>query len=240
MERKETNDFKITSKESDVAEFYIKHKYKIPYYFGFPKLVKLASSNIQQFLQISSNLFDEMISSRSFDKSTQISPSRQEQLVSKSVEHYWNEIKITIPNSEYVIPFLNSIGKFCFSETNFPAASYGPVTGIGLSVNTVKILQNESVKKTNSRYKILSDVISTCLAYNLLEPLPDSKQGKKGTKYLILYLNPMLCFWYELPLSYGGWREKNLDVLCSYYEEKFLPKRKQTLDFSSQRILEET
>ena len=233
------DDFIITSKESDVAEFYIKHQYKIPYYFGFPKIVKLASSNIHQFLQISSSLFDEIISSRSFDKSFQISPSRQEQLLSKSVEHYWNEIKTTIPHSEHVIPFLNSIGKFCFSETNFPAASYGPVTGITLSENNLKILQNENIKKTNSRYRILSDVISTCLAYNLLEPLPESKQGQKGTKHLILYLNRLLCFWYDLPLSYGGWREKNLDTLCSYSEEKFSTKRKQTLDFSSQRILEE-
>ena len=232
------DNFKITSKERDVAEFYIKHKYKIPYYFGFPKLVKLASSNIQQFLQISSSLFDEIISSRSLDKSLHISSSRQEQLLFKSVEQYWNEIKNTIPHSEYVIPFLNSIGKFCFSETNFPEASYGPVTGVGLSVNDVKILKNESVRNANPRYKILSDVISTCVAHNLLEPLPDSKQGQKGTTHLLLYINRLLCCWYGLPLSYGGWRQKNLDTLCSYYEEKFSSRRKQTLDFSSQRILE--
>ena len=233
------DDFKITSKERDVAEFYIKHKYKIPYYFGFPKLVKLASSNIQQFLQISSNLFDEIISSRSLDRNSPISPSRQEQLLSKSVKQYWSEIKNTIPHSEYVIPFLNSMGKFCFSETNFPEASYGPVTGVGLSANDVRILQDKSVRNTNPRYKILSDVISTCLAYNLLEPLPDSKQGQKGNTHLLLYLNRLLCFWYELPLSYGGWRPKNLNDLCSYYKEKFSPRRKQTLDFSSQRILED-
>lgn len=232
------DQFKVTSKEEDVAEFYIRNKYEIPYYFGFSKLVKLASSNIQQFLDLSSDLFDEMIASRSFDKNFRISASRQEQLLSKSVSRYWNEIKTSIPHSKYVIPFLNSIGKFCFAETNFPAASYGPVTGIAISANTVKLLQNESVKESNSRYKILSDVISTCLAYNLLEPLPDSKQGQKGTTHLILYLNRLLCFWYDLPLNYGGWREKNLDTLCTYYESKFSPKRKQTLNFSTQRILE--
>ena len=232
------DEFNVTSKETDVAEFYIRYKYKIPYYYGFPKLVKLASSNIQQFLDISSDLFDEIISSKSFEKSFRMSASRQEQLLSKSVERYWEEIKMFIPHSKYLIPFLNSIGKFCFTETNFPAASYGPVTGIAISSQNVKILQNESVKETNPRYKTLSDIISTCLAYNLLEPLPDSRQGQKGTTHLILYLNRLLCFWYDLPLTYGGWKEQSLDTLCSFYESKFIPKRKPTLDFSAQRILE--
>ena len=232
------DDFKITSKESIVAEFYIKRQYNIPYYFGFSKLVKLASSNIHQFLQLSSNLFDEIISSHSIDTSIRISPLRQEKILVKSTERYWNEIKTTIPHSKYVIPFLNSVGEFCFSETNSLTASYGSVTGIALSTNDLYTLQRENTS-SNSRYKILSDVISTCLAHNLLEPLPDSKQGQPGTAHLILYLNRLLCFRYKLPLSYGGWRERKLDTLCSYSEKKFSTTRKQTLDFSTQRILEE-
>ncbi len=232
------DDFRPTSKEEDVAEYYIRHKYKIPYYFGFPKLAKLASSNIQQFLELSSDLFDEIVSSRSFANETRVSANRQEELLSKSVGKYWNTIKTMIPHSKYVISFLNSLGKFCFAETNFPAASYGPVTGIAISDINVRILQNESVKQTNRRYGLLSDVISTCLAYNLLEQLPDSSQGKAGTTHLILYLNRQLCFWYNLPLVYGGWREKNLDTLCAYCEEKFSTTRRQTLNFESQRILE--
>ena len=232
------DNIEMTSKEKDVAEFYIRKKYAIPYYFGFSKLVKLASSNIQQFLDLSSGLFDEMISSRSFDENFRITESRQEQLLLKSVKRYWDQIKTSIPHSKYVIPFLNSIGKFCFTETNFPSASYGPVTGIAISERTLRFLQKQSEEMSNPKYKILSDVISTCLAYNLLEPLPESSQGQRGTKYLILYMNRLLCFWYSLPLNYGGWREKKPDELCSYYEDKFSSNRRQTLDFRTQRILE--
>lgn len=231
-------EFKVSTKEKEVAEYFIHAKYGIPYYYGFNKLVKLASSNIQQFLDLSSDLFDEIISAKSFNERTpRISASRQEDILSKAAGRRWDEITISIPNSKYVIPFLNSIANFCFAETNFPAASYGAVTGIAISRRDLDILRDPKVIDSNSRYKILSEVLATCFAHNLLEPLPDSKQGEKGTTHLVMYLNRLLCFWYRLPLNYGGWREQTLDTLCSFHENKFRPKRQSTLDFSKQRIL---
>lgn len=232
------DEFKVSNKEKEVAEYYVRTKYDIPYYYGFSKLVKLASSNIQQFLDLSSDLFDEMISSKSFELTTRISPSRQEEILSKAASRRWDEIAISIPNSKYVIPFLNSIARFCFAETNIPTASYGAVTGIAISRHDLEVLKNSQVLGSNPRYKILSEVLSTCFAHNILEPFADSKQGQKGTTHLVMYLNRLLCFWYNLPLNYGGWREQTLETMCSFYENKFKPKRQITLDFSKQRLLE--
>lgn len=232
------DEFKVSNKEKEVAEYYVRTKYGIPYYYGFSKLVKLASSNIQQFLDLSSDLFDEMISSKSFELTTRISPSRQEEILSKAASRRWDEIAVSIPNSKYVIPFLNSIARFCFAETNIPAASYGAVTGIAISRRDLEILKNPRVLDSNPRYKILSEVLATCFAHNILEPFADSKQGQKGSTHLVMYLNRLLCFWYNLPLNYGGWREQTLDTMCSFYEDKFKPKRQITLDFSKQRLLE--
>ena len=83
---------RLGSKENHVAEYYIRTKYGVPYYFGFQKLASLASSNIQQFLYLSSDLFDEMIiAKRGFDN-IHISPARQEEILRKAVDRRWTDI----------------------------------------------------------------------------------------------------------------------------------------------------
>ena len=234
------DDFKnrTSTKENDVARYYVRIKYNIPYYFGFSYLVKLASSNIQQFLELSSTLFDDMISTTSSETRTKIPADRQEYLLEKKVFEKWEEINQSIPNSQYVIPFLNNIAKFCFTETNLPNAPYTSVTGIAISSEDLKRLQLPEFLKLNPKYKKLSEVLTTCFAHNLLEPLPGSKQGKKGTTHLVMYLNRLLCFRFQLPIPHGGWKEQTLDTLCEFVENTFTSKRKVSLDLRQQRLIE--
>lgn len=227
----------ISGTEKSVAPYYVCNLYEIPYYFSFSNLVKLASSNIQQFLDLASELFDEMISARSLEKTPRISAHRQQEILEKSATRRWDEINQTIPNSRYTVPFLNTLAKFCNIETNLPNAPYGSVTGIAISSRDAARLQDEKVLAGNPRYKILSEVITTCLAHNLLEPLPYSKQGQKGNTHLIMYLNRLLCFRYKLPLHYGGWREQSLDTLCSFIENTYKSNRKEYVDLGKQRII---
>src|SRR5574337_382622 len=184
------------------------------------------------------DIFEEMISARSLEKNTRISPERQEKIMEDSVERRWDEINQSISNSRYIVPFLDNVAKFCKIETNLPNAPYNGVTGIAISTRDVKRLQDEKVLKSNTRYSVLSDVISTCLAHNLLESLPDSRQGQKGTTHLIMYLNRLLCFRYKLPMSYGGWREQSLDTLCTFFENTFKSSRKEFVDQGKQTIID--
>ena len=230
---------KFLAKEKDVSEYYVRTKYKIPYYFGFQKLVKLASSNVQQFLDLSSDLYDEMISARSFDEIPHISPKRQEFILKKAMLRRWNEVVQSIQNSQDIINFFDNMAKFCFIETNLPNSPYASVTGIAISTNDLKRLQDLDVLKNNPRYKRLTDVLSICFAHNLLEPLPSSKQGTKGTVHLVMYLNRLLCFRYQLPLPYGGWRELSLEVLSSFIEGTYKSKRKEQIDLNQQIQLDD-
>ena len=229
---------KISTKENEITRYYIRTKYNIPYYFGFPYLVKLASSNVQQFLELSSTLFDDMIATISSESSPNIPADRQEYLLGKKVFEKWEEIKQSIPNASYVIPFLNNIAKFCFTETNLPNSPYTSVTGIAISSEDLKKLQKQEFLETNPKYKKLSEVLTTCFAHNLLEPHPGSKQGKKGTTHLVMYLNRFLCFRFQLPIPHGGWREQTLDTLCSFVEDTFKSKRKIQPDIGQQRLIE--
>lgn len=229
---------RISTKENEVSRYYIRTKYNIPYYFGFSYLVKLASSNVQQFLELSSTLFDDMISTISSETSPSIPADRQEHLLEKKIFEKWEEINQSIPNAQYVIPFLNNIAKFCFTETNLPNSPYTSVTGIAISSEDLKKLRTTQFPESNKKYKILADVLTTCFAHNLLEPLPGSKQGKKGTTHLVMYLNRLLCFRFQLPIPHGGWREQDLDTLCDFVEDTFKSKRKIHPDIGQQRLIE--
>ena len=231
-----TTDFDSRTESGDyhVAECYTRIKYKIPYYYGFQKLVKLASSNIQQFLYLSSDLFDEMIVAKRGFNTTRILPGRQEEILRHAATQRWDEITQSVPNSSRVVTFLDTIAKFCYSETNLPNSPYTSVTGLAISSKDLKRLQDPNVLKNDSRYKLLAEVLSTCFVNNLIEALPESKQGPRGTIHLVMYLNRLLCFKYQLPLQYGGWREHSLDTLAAFVEGT-APKRRKHVD-SNQRI----
>ena len=217
---------RLGSKENHVAEYYIRTKYGVPYYFGFQKLASLASSNIQQFLYLSSDLFDEMIiAKRGFDN-IHISPARQEEILRKAVDRRWTDIIQSVPDSLKVVAFLDTMAKFCYYETNRPNSPYSSVTGLAISSKDLERLRSIDVLKANPKYKPLARVLSICFAHNLLEPLPDSKQGSSGATHLLIYLNRLLCFKYKLPLPYGGWREQSLDTLSAFVEGTNPLKRK--------------
>ena len=53
----------------------------------------------------------------------------------------------------------------------------------------------------------LIHVLSTCLAYNLLEKRI-TRQGKENQQWTVYYFNRWICMRFNLPLSYGGFRHK--------------------------------
>ncbi len=141
------------------------------------------------------------------------------------VDSRWNEILTTIPNGQEIRRFLESIGKFCYSETYKPNAPYAPgVTGIGITMDDRSKLINPKFQEKYPQYSKLADTISTCIAHNLIEPYLNIKQG--GKIWMILYLDRLLCLYFTLPLHYGGWRHKTLDQLNLWREEGYQPQRR--------------
>ena len=209
----------ITSRVTNISEYYIRRKYGIPYYFGFKELVKLSSSNIEQFLELSSSLFDDMISALYTLEDKRIKPKRQEYILRREAFNKWKEIERTIPHAQHVIPFLRNVAEFCNAATNTTRASYESVTGIAISTKDLKKLNSDVLRNSDKKYQTLYDVLATCIAHNLLEIIPETKQGSKGTRHFLMYLNRLLCLIFELPLYYGGWREQKIGALCNFIDE---------------------
>ena len=201
-----------------VARHYILTQYGIPSCFGFDDLRRLSSSNVEQFLNLSSRLFDEMIAATYARSNTKIKPERQNEILMDAARERWNDIEELIPHSQHVVPFLNNIARFCLNETNTARASYKGVTGIAVLPADLKIIRSEDLRSSNERYQWLYDVLTTCIAHNLLEAKYIT-QGAKGERHFVMYLNRLLCLKFGLPLSYGGWKDRDLETLCKFLWE---------------------
>ena len=191
------------------AELFLSHEFNLPYYYGFPRLASLASSNIEQFLLLSGDIFEECISAVLLRKSMQLTPVSQERIIRKSIKGIWQEIPQRVKFGTQVRQLLESIGMLAQWETEKPNAPYSPgVTGIAISMSDMERLKEELKKGSNPQMILLGEVLASCISQNLLEIRLDQKC--KGQNWMVMYLNRMLCVYFELPLQYGGWREKRL------------------------------
>jgi len=198
------------------AKFFISKNYKLPYYFGFDKIIDLSSHNIEQFLAFSSELFEVMISNRIKGDTITLSDKMQEDIIRKITKRKWQRLANEIPHSINVQRFLTSLGQFSVAQTFRPNAPYAPgITGFSVKTNSKKQLFEEEFWQENSIYEPLIQVLTTGVAYNLLEKRI-VKQGAKGEKSIVYYLNRWLCVHFGLPFSYGGFRHIKIQELYKW------------------------
>lgn len=207
---------KLKSGLDPTAKLFLSESAKLPYYYNFSTLCKLSSNNIEQFLTFSSDLFEEMISNKLRGNQITVDIEKQEKIFLKVAERKWRELPRIIPYSTSVVKFLSELGTFSRKETYKPNAPYAPgVNGFAIRPISANRLFNDGNWLGNSLYDPLVNVISTCVAFNLLE-VKEVNQGEKGQQWQVFYLNRWLCLKFNLPLSYGGWRHKSPDELLKW------------------------
>jgi len=203
------------------AELFLKQEFHLPYYFGFSRLVSISSSNVEQFLAVAGDLFEEIASAALIKKPHDLAPDRQEKIIQKIATAWWEqELSRRIPYSQEVRTLVGAIARFAHSETYKPNAPYSPgVTGIAITMSDRDKLRDNSFLDSRPDAQHLASVIATCLAHNILEAVPNYPQGYQY--WMVLYLNRLLCVHFELPLYYGGWRSKSIDELCRWQQGGF-------------------
>jgi len=158
------------------AELFLSQEFNLPYYFGTRKLATLASWNIEQFMRLAGDEFEEVVSSRTVRRAATLDAGRQDILLRAASASFWSEIPRRARNGEKVLKLVESIGRFCRQRTYEPSASYDPgVTGIAISMQDRESLQDEGFLQRNPEYSVLADVLAAAIANNLLEPRLDSK-----------------------------------------------------------------
>jgi hypothetical protein len=213
---KEQLQEKLGSEVVGAAELFACINNKIPYYYSFNSLGKLASNNIEQFLSYAGELFEEMISNKVSGQGISVSDTSQERIIRDISNKKWKELVKIIPYSTQVMQFLNEFGKLAHDETYKPNAPYAPgVNGFAIKGSVTSQSGKARTWLKDSSFEPLANVISTCVAYNLLE-VKEVTQGKKDQKWDVYYLNRWLCVKFDLPLSYGGWRPKAAKELLEW------------------------
>lgn len=208
------------------ARLFLHDEFKLPYYYGFQKISKLSSSNIEQFLNICGKLFEAITTnqlkkiSQNKNSSVFISPKKQDQLIKKLADEKWKELDIRVPTSSQVKIFLDNIGNFCREETYLPNAWNSPgINAISITMHERDILKDKAIFDANHPMHELAKCIAICIAYNLLDFRLNYKQGSAGSVHMILYLNRIYCAKYGLPLNNGKFKARKLADL-----KKFLNK----------------
>jgi hypothetical protein len=198
----------------NAAELFLAAEYALPYYFGAKRLITLSSFNIQQFLKLAGALFDESMTAIRLnrDRESLLSPIRQHEILTLKAKEFFTEIS-TVRYGNKILRFINAIAKKCKEETYRPTAPYAPgVTGTAMTMYEFERLIELS-KKDNKALE-LYQIIESAVAHNILEPEPNLKC--KGTYFLVLYLNRLLCAHFKLPLQKGGFREQKLKTFFDW------------------------
>jgi|TARA_R110000851_G_scaffold310283_2_gene470033 hypothetical protein len=200
---------------TNAAYLFMSIEYEIPYYFSFKTLSKLSSYNIEQFLSFGAEMFEEMISNKMKGDEIMLSDSKQNKIIENVAKKKWKRIDMEVPYAKDIQKFLKSLGNFSKKQTFQPNAPYAPgVSGFSIKPKKQNLFK-ESYWIDNPIYEPLIDVISTCVAYNLLEK-HTVLQGKKGQVWDVYYMNRWLCVFFGLPLSHGGFRHKTPDELIKW------------------------
>lgn len=203
------------------AELFAAREFHLPYYYGLSRLACLASSNIEQFLWLSGDIFEECVSAALLQKVTHLTPASQERILRKSIKGVWRELPQRVKYGTQVMQLLESIGGLALWETEKPNAPYSPgVTGVAISMSERDTLKTALQKGSDKQHVLLGEVIASCIAHNLLEITLN--QRCKGQYWMVMYLNRMLCVHFGLPLQRGGWREKRLADLQGWLVKGFV------------------
>lgn len=215
------------------AELFVAKEFGFPYYYGPSRLASLGSFNVEQYLMLAGDLFEEslarsLLQGRRGGVVPALSPERQQEILDGAFDARIKDLPRRAKNGRDVLDFLNAVGTFCRDVTYQPNAPYAPgVNGVAISMQERKTLLDPEALKANAGYSRFAQLLATALANNLLHAELD--KSVKNQRWMILYLNRLVCLKYRLPPHFGGFRERPLKELVSWMERGYRPAKSETL-----------
>ncbi|MFF8803080.1 MULTISPECIES: hypothetical protein [unclassified Methylobacterium] len=200
------------------AEHFVRTEIGAPIYFGREALSDVSSFNVDQYLEVAGEVFEELSAKIQYqrDRPLPLAAERQHGIMRDVARNRWEGLIRRLPRGREARTLLEGIGAFCRAQTFRESAPYAPgVTGIAITMQDRGTLIDSSDEKIKHLLG-LRDVLTSLVAHNLLIPRLDHRNKDKS--YVVFYLNRLLCVHFGLPLGYGGWREKKLKDLIDWQE----------------------
>lgn len=200
------------------AEHFVRTEIEAPIYFGRDAISDVSSFNVEQYLAVGGELFEEISAKIQYQRDVPmpLSAERQHSIIRNVANTRWNDLTRRLPLGRDAMTLLEGIGTFCYNQTFRETAPYMPgVTGIGITMQDREALIDTPDEKIK-HLRGLRDVLTSLVAHNMLVPRLD--HSNKNKKFVVFYLNRLLCVQFGLPLGYGGWREKKIKDLIVWQE----------------------
>lgn len=200
------------------AALAIAQEFNLPYYFGTSTILRLGSHNAQQFLSVCGQLFSEMLVDVSLGRAPRLSPARQHRVLRATSEAFWESIPRSIPYGRDVQTLVGEIVEIARVENSKPRMPYPPgVTGTALLMSERNLLLQEDYRRREANADRLFNAIGSAVAHNVL--FADMDYSVKGNRYMVLYINRLLCPRFQLPLGLGGFKERRLPVMSKWMQK---------------------
>lgn len=202
----------------EAAALFLRDEFRIPYYFGPQRIARLASQNIEQSLQLDAALFEEMLALLTLRRRPWLTPQSQDRIVRVVSDELWRAIPLRRAHGRDVQHLLLRIAALAQRDTYRPKAPYAPgVSGTALSMRDRALLLDPDVRARTPGAEALYRALGAAIGHNLLSA--ELNRSVKGDRWMVLYLNRLLCARFNLPVSYGGFRERRLEDMCKWMSE---------------------
>jgi hypothetical protein len=199
----------------EAAALFLRHELQVPFYFGIERLARLASENIEQYITLCGELFEEMLAQATLDKSMTIQPERQEAIVRNASETLWKEIPQRLADGREIQQLLLNVAAICRTDTYRATVPYPPgATATAISMRDRERLLDPKWRERTPGAEGLFVALAGAIAHNLLGTELD--YAVKGDRWMVLYVNRLLCPRFGLALGLGGIRERPVEDLCKW------------------------
>lgn len=201
----------------EAAALNVAKEFSLPYYGGEEGMLALGSHNVDQFLKLCGVFFDELILDIAVGRKPYLGAKRQDQLLRLASKHYWEAIPRTVPNGRDVQAIVTEIVSISVAENKKPTMPYPPgVTGTAMLMGERDRLLDPEFRQRWASAERLFRALASALAYNVITA--DLDYLVKGNRYMVLYLNRLLCPNFGLPLGRGAFRERPLSTFLTWLQ----------------------
>ena len=130
-------------------------------------------------------------------------------------DRYWTSIARTVPNGRDVSALVSEIVAIAVTEAKKPTMPYPPgVTGTALLMSERELLLDPEYRRTTPGAERLFAALGSAVAHNVISA--DLDYRVKNNRYMVLYLNRLLCPRFGLPLGRGSFRERPLSSILRW------------------------
>jgi hypothetical protein len=198
------------------ARLFLAREFGLPFYCGAETLARLGSENMEQFLRLAGDAFEQVLAEITLRRlPPRLDAVAQDRLVRRASERYWRELPSRIPNGHLVRRLVSAIIQLSQADTFRETAPYAPgVTGTAMLMSDRERLLDPITRRAIPGAEDLFKALGAAIARNVLSVELD--YSVKNQRVMVIYLNRLFCPRFQLPLGRGGFRERKLEAMAKW------------------------